>query len=338
LPTICAIVPLYNGKNYLAEALRSVLNQTRQPDEIFVVDDGSTDDGLGVAIVEDFCSLDSRIKLLRKPNGGQGSARNFGVRHSNSDFIALLDQDDIWYPHHLAELEKPYRKPSAYPLGWVYSNVDRINANGGMVCHNFLDTLGTHEHPKRRLMGCLMEDMMVLPGAALIERKAFDSVGGFDESLSGYEDDDLFLRMYCAGYRSVYINRALTKWRIHAKSTSFTDRMARSRMQYFEKLVVAFPDERELQRFYIRDLVAPRFLRNAMNDLCHGIDTKDKSRARLAYKHILRLTDFDRTKRRVLYRTVAWLLTNSIALRIIPHLPNAALHFGRNYLRKHQLV
>ena len=94
--SIVAIIALYNGAKYIERSLGSVLAQTLQPDEIIVVDDGSTDDGLGAALVEGFRKENPRIRLLRKANGGQSSTRNFGVKNSSGKLIALLDQDDAW--------------------------------------------------------------------------------------------------------------------------------------------------------------------------------------------------------------------------------------------------
>ena len=82
-----------------------------------------------------------------------------------------------------------------------------------------------------------------------MSRRAFDAVGGFDERLRGYEDDDLFLRMFSAGYDNVFLNRALSQWRVFSGSASFSARMAISRMLYFRKLLAEFPDEPDQGRF-----------------------------------------------------------------------------------------
>src|SRR5579863_2236308 len=156
--SVVAIIPLYNGAKWIEQAIRSVLTQTLMPDELIVVDDGSTDDGAGAAIVERLRHQYPLISLLRKPNGGQSSARNFAVAHSTKPLIALLDQDDLWYPHHLERMIGPFRKKSDIPLGWVYSNLDEIDESGATVCHAFLDTLGTL-HPKHSLAQCVSEDM-----------------------------------------------------------------------------------------------------------------------------------------------------------------------------------
>src|SRR5260370_10978356 len=106
--SIAAIIPLYNGAQWIEQSIKSVLAQTLAPDEFVVVDDGSTDDG--PRIVERLAQSHP-IRLLRKPNAAQSSARNFRATHSESALIALLDHDDAWYPHHLATLIKPFRKP-----------------------------------------------------------------------------------------------------------------------------------------------------------------------------------------------------------------------------------
>jgi glycosyltransferase involved in cell wall biosynthesis len=257
--SIVAIIPLYNGARWIEGAIRSVFAQTLQPDEFIVVDDGSTDEGAGAAIVERLAK-ERPIALLRKANGGQSSARNFGVRHSTTALIGFLDQDDLWYPGHLATLVKPFRKPTAMPLGWVYSDLAEIDETGGMMRHSILRS-APNEHPKRTLVGCIESDMFILPSASLICREAFEAVGGFDEQLCGYEDDDLFLRMFRAGYGNIFLNQPLSAWRIHASSTSYTERMAVSRRMYMQKLINLFPDDRHRGFRYQKYLIVPRFLR-----------------------------------------------------------------------------
>jgi glycosyltransferase involved in cell wall biosynthesis len=262
---ISAIIPLYNGAAYIEEALRSILTQYRPADEIIVVDDGSTDGGAGADIVRKIAELHP-VTLLTKPNGGQGSARNYGIRISTGDLIALLDQDDAWYPHHLQELEKPFYEPAHRPLGWVYSNLDQMRSDGLMLNFSMLNMIAGLEHPKTTLFRSIGSDLFILPGATLIARKAFDAVGGFDETLIGYEDDDFFLRLFMAGYGNQYLGDSMTKWRVHANSTSYTYKMARSRAKYFEILQTRFPDEPKMDLYYTRDIFVPRFLPATLGD------------------------------------------------------------------------
>src|SRR5262249_34670356 len=118
-------------------------------DEFIVIDDGLIDEG--PAIVEKLAQSHP-IRLLRKENGGQSSARNFGVVHSKSALIALLDQDDIWYPHHLEALVEVFKHHKGPPLGWAYSDFDDVDIDGNMVSRAYASDPHL-ENPKRRPNG-----------------------------------------------------------------------------------------------------------------------------------------------------------------------------------------
>jgi glycosyltransferase involved in cell wall biosynthesis len=213
------------------------------------------------------------IILLHKANGGQSSARNLGARSARGDLVAFLDQDDAWYAAHLEKLLQPFLDPPpGQPLGWVYSDVDEADVNGEIIRRNFLTTvLPNGQHPKRNLYWCIDRDMYVLPSAALISRAVFNEVGGYDERLSGYEDDDLFMRIFRAGKLNVFLDIALSKWCIHEGSSSFTPRMRRSRTIYCRKLLEMFPDKPAKNLYLSRDTILPRFYRQAQSEFRHAL-------------------------------------------------------------------
>ena len=281
--TVAAIIPLYNGAAFIRESLESVLAQTEPADEIIVVDDGSTDDG--AEIVKEMATRHP-IRLISKTNGGIGSARNRGIAEAKSTHIALLDQDDVWYEDHLAVLKRPFTDGDVPNLGLVYANLDQIDKLGRMMLRRCLDGLPS-PHPKTSLFNCLQHDMFILPGASLFTKSAFENVGCFDERLSGYEDDDLFFRMFSAGFRSIYLKElAVTKWRIYSSSTSFSSRMAKSRMIYFHKLVEAYPDDPMLNLYWARDLIGPRFFKLVRTDFIDGMRLRDHARVEQAWSDI----------------------------------------------------
>lgn len=312
--SIVAIIPLYNGARWIEGSIQSVLNQTLPPDEFIVVDDGSTDDG--PAIVETLAATHP-IRLLRKANGGQGSARNYGVAHSSSHLIALLDQDDGWYPNHLAELIKPFRKTYSLPLGWTYSDLDLVTESGDMYARNFLSDMQI-EQPKRHLTRCLSENMHVLPSASLISREAFEQVGGFDERLRGYEDDDLFLRIF-GHWHNVYVPLSLSYWRMNNNSASFSPTMAKSRMIYARKCIDAFPDDRKRNVFLVRDFTAPKFFRHAAVDYMKAAGDGDNTLAMRALTDMEEMAPYLKLKLRMAFR-LAWpiLVFPSIARLMLP--------------------
>lgn len=92
-PLVSVIVPVYNVEKYLREAVESVIHQTYKNLEIFLVDDGSTDNS--GAICDDYCTLDDRIKVIHKPNGGLSSARNAAMGIMRGEFVFFLDSDDV---------------------------------------------------------------------------------------------------------------------------------------------------------------------------------------------------------------------------------------------------
>ncbi len=281
--SVAAIIPLYNGAHFIRESLNSVLAQSEPADEIIVVDDGSTDHG--PEIVKEMAAR-YPIRLVSQPNGGIGSARNRGIAEAKSTHIALLDQDDIWYEDHLAVLKQPFVKGNILQLGVVYGNLDKVDRAGRMVLHRFLDTIPSQQ-PKKSLFECLRHDMFMLPGASLFSKEAFEQAGGFDERLSGYEDDDFFLRIFLLGLKSVYIKEhSVLKWRIYADSTSYSPKMAKSRMIYFRKVVDAFPYDDAVHINWIRDAIAPRFFHIARGELIEAMRRKDSARGDQAWSDL----------------------------------------------------
>jgi glycosyltransferase involved in cell wall biosynthesis len=329
--SVSAIIPLFNGGRYIGQALESVFAQDLPPNEVIVVDDGSTDDG--PEIVRRYAATNA-LTLLRKENGGQSSARNFGIRHASGTLIALLDQDDLWYPNHLTELTRPFRATSHGAIGWTYSNLDEIGAEGRLRARSVLST-GTAEHPKRDLMRCLQEDMFILPSCSVILRTAFDAVGGFDERLSGYEDDDLFVRMFVAGYHNIYLEEPLGQWRVYSTSSSFSARMAKSRMIYARKLFESFPDQPVFHRYYGRQLLAPRFLRQVTEAARDALRQGDLATAETA------LDDIAFLERKIAPEPTPYPLRDELLVTAIIPLHNGAKVIGnalRSILRQTRTV
>lgn len=278
---VAVIIPYYNGAKFIKRALDSVFSQTVAPDEVIVVNDGSGDDE------RDFLheiAGSYPIRVFDKPNGGQGSARNLGVAKSTAGFICFLDQDDFYLPRHIEILKRalPRDEPK---LGFVYADLHVADAHGNVL---FMSTVKEHsnQNPKRSLIDLLQNDMFVLPSASIISRSAYEAVGGFDEQFTGYEDDDLFMRIFRKGYSNHFVDRPVTVWCIHKESTSYSIKMARSRARYFSKLSGAFGDDPERGLYFFRDCLSPRFGRMFLLDAFKA--AKSNSPARAEISEILR--------------------------------------------------
>lgn len=254
-PAVAVIIPYYNGSKWVERAIKSVVTQSVMPDEFVIVNDGSK--------AEERAALDPLaakygFRILDKENGGQGSARNAGVAATSAEFISLLDQDDFYLPNHIKDLIAilPEDDPR---LGYVYADLCEGDGEGNIVHTNMLRQQ-PGMHPKvGHIVTMLRHDFFVLPSASLIYRAAFEAIGGFDEQFMGYEDDDLFLRFFRAGFTNYYLDKPVTVWCIHTGSTSWSVKMSRSRFKYFKKLVALYPDDEDKKTFYLRDCLIPRF-------------------------------------------------------------------------------
>lgn len=94
---VSVVIPCYNGARFISRTIESVLDQTDRPRELWVIDDGSTDDS--AAIIETYCrKAGDIVRLIRQENAGESRARNVGIGEAGQPFVAFLDADDIWLP------------------------------------------------------------------------------------------------------------------------------------------------------------------------------------------------------------------------------------------------
>lgn len=123
-PLISVIIPTYNRVNNVGNAINSALAQTYPNIEIIVVDDGSTDN------TEDLIKNFPQVQYVKKPNGGQASARNMGLKHSKGQYIASLDSDDIWHPNFLSTLASKIEEEA---LDFAFANWQQQQLDGSYV-------------------------------------------------------------------------------------------------------------------------------------------------------------------------------------------------------------
>ncbi len=296
-----AILPVFDGGRYLRGAVESLANQTEPPDELVVVNDGSPASDLDFL---DFLAAPFSIRVVHQSNAGQSAARNAGVRVASGELVAFLDQDDRWQPEHLAALCRPLRDDP--DVVWSYSDFDEIDTDGQVVTRRYL---GEHrvEHPKQTLRACIERDLMVLPSASVLRRDAFEQLGGFDATLRGYEDDDLYVRVFRAGGRFAFTPEALTLYRVHSDVDSATRRFAESRLRFSAKLRDSIVDDRRLGRYYFSDHIVPRFFDASLDDYLRAVSFEDWDAAARSYED---LVAFNRLRRR---RVPRW------KLRVLRH-------------------
>lgn len=191
-PKISVMIPVYNGELFLAEAIRSVLAQTLPPDEIIVVDDGSTD--ASAEIVRSF----SRVQLVRREHSGLAATLNAGVRQAAGAYLAFLDADDRWLPEKLALQVAAFTQERSLDMVFGYGRRFRVVEAEGLYREDALD---------------------VLPGVAksglLVTRSAFKRVGWFIESPEEHDFLNWYARACAAGLNMQILPQVIFERRIH---------------------------------------------------------------------------------------------------------------------------
>lgn len=167
---ISVIIPTYNGAAFIAEAVQSIFNQTYPVHEIIVVDDGSTDKTTDI-----IKNYPGNITLIEnKHKGNPAFGRNIGIEKATGDFIAFLDQDDLWPENKLEiQLASLQQKPSAMVDFGKVNLLDQQNELNRTFLAKFLTTMKDH----------------FLPSSGLFRKEAFDIVGKFDETLTYHGSD-----------------------------------------------------------------------------------------------------------------------------------------------------
>jgi len=214
-PRISIIMPTYNRTTYLRQAIQSVMNQTFNNWELIVVDDGSEmNNNINPVkeIVEDF--KDARIKYFRKENGGLSSALNYGLDVAEGDYIALLDDDDIWFNFHLSMLYKWIKvQKKQENVGVVYGQTmvgeikdKKIDVHKEAICTPF-------NRRNELLQGNRLTTCSVLIDKSIIYRHGLY----FDETLETHMDWDMWLRL-SKHTNFLYIDIQSSVYRVHDKN------------------------------------------------------------------------------------------------------------------------
>jgi len=318
--TVAAILPLFNGEAWVERTLGGILAQTLAPDEILVIDDGSTDGG--PQLVRELAKAHPQIRLISQANAGQSAARNVAITMCTSEWIALIDQDDFWYPNHLEQLVGAARRHAGLRLGLVYSDFDDVDGGGGMVSRDPLARAWV-DNPKRDLMKVLAQGFLIQPSTTLIKREAVREVGGFDERLMAYEDDDLFLRMFRAGYDNVFVPSTTSQWRIHELSAGGSERADDSLRLYQAKLLEAYPNDRWRGHYYRSDAIAPRFIRVWLTLYTRAGRYHDHKRMRAYAKEARALVKHLRPRARMLMGPVLFLVGRPFLFRLPARTPRS---------------
>jgi glycosyltransferase involved in cell wall biosynthesis len=199
-PSVSCIIAVYNGRQYLAEAIESLRGQSRPVDEIVVVDDGSTDDSAEIA-----AGFGPPVVVIRQKNAGQSAARNHGVRASRGDLLSFLDSDDLIHPR---KIERQLGRFEAAP---------HLALIDGYAQNFWSPEIPTDQ---RELAGWESLTHSDIPwpefiATWLFRREVWERVGEFDEGRRFAEDSDWRDRVGFSGMPLETMQVVLARRRLH---------------------------------------------------------------------------------------------------------------------------
>jgi glycosyltransferase involved in cell wall biosynthesis len=211
---LSVLMPVYNGENFIESAIRSVLNQTFSDFDFIIVDDGSTDNSR--KIVQQYAQKDSRIKgIYLDKNIGFSGVLNLGLTGIDTQWVARIDADDIWYSTKLEKQMTFLQKNKDYFL--VASWVDYIDKNGKIIGESKEDYTEWEKVKKRYKQN---KAVVFCHSSIIYDRNLVVSIGGYRKQFWPCEDADLWNRLLESGGKMVIYPEILTAYRIHGESIS----------------------------------------------------------------------------------------------------------------------
>ena len=231
-PKISVIMSVFNGSKFLADAIKSILNQTFKEFELIIVDDGSTDNSLN--IIRSFESADSRIKVISKLNEGLAKSLNAAISASQGDFIARMDADDISYKNRLEKQYEYMQKNKSIDL--CGCSMDIIDEHGNVTSEK-IQISNPDEILKKKYF-----QSPILHITFFGKKSFFAKHNGYREEFKYAQDYDLVMRGINAGAKICNIKDKLVQYRDYQQKVEPIKFIQQFRMT---ELIVKLSKERE---------------------------------------------------------------------------------------------
>lgn len=259
-PALSVVIPYYRGAETIREAVQSVVDQTLQPDEIVICDDGSPDD-LEAALGP----LRERVEIVRKENGGISSAMNAATLATSGEFLVQLDQDDVFLPRRLEAIAATI---AAHPEADVVATDAFIEYAGERVAR----LAELHPFPAAGQRKALLTSCFVLWPA--IRRSRLLAIGGYDDSFAVMQDWECFIRLALDGAGIAYVDEPLYRWRLTPGSRSSEDGVANAEalIQMTTK-TLANPNLEPFEQVIVQKALASHYRRMALERAHLAVET-----------------------------------------------------------------
>lgn len=237
-PKVSVIIPVYNGSNYLKEAIDSALAQTYKNIEIIVVNDGSTDNGATEKVAK---SYGDRIKYFGKKNGGVATALNLGIEKMTGEYFSWLSHDDIYKPFKV-ERQIAYLSGMKNKNVVLYSDYELIDEQGRLIEKRIQDHKMLERAPINSLLRGILNGITIL-----VPKAAFNKHGNFDPSLWCTQDYDLWYRLF-SHYPFIHQPEILSRTRVHAKQDTVSNpKVVTEGNVLWKRMIKDLPDKVKIQ-------------------------------------------------------------------------------------------
>lgn len=240
-PKVSIVIPVYNGANYMREAIDSALNQTYENCEVIVVNDGSTDETEQIAL-----SYGDRIRYFSKENGGVSTALNVGIENMEGEYFSWLSHDDVYYPWKI-ERQMNALSQRGDDRTIVYGNWDRLQMPEGVV-----RALPPNYRYRGRDYWCELRPVLfgLINGCTiLIHKSHFERAGLFDESLMTAQDYDMWFRIF-RNQQVIHLDEPLIMYRVHEKQGSVTIADFQQNCEAIQWEMIRNVTEKEVKRVF----------------------------------------------------------------------------------------
>ncbi len=204
MSTVSVVIPTFNREGFIEQCVVSALQQSKKPDEVIVVDDGSSDktwDVLRTLGFSDSKEERNSLRYIFQRNKGVSAARNQGIKAAKFRYIAFLDSDDLWLEK---KLEKQISSLESQSIRYRLSHTNEIWVRNGVRVNAHLK----HEKNGGDIFIQCLKLCCISPSSSLVDRSVFDDFGFFDENLPACEDYDFWLR-FCAFEDVHFVNEHL---------------------------------------------------------------------------------------------------------------------------------
>jgi len=213
-PLVSIIIPVFNGSDFLEEAIKSALDQTYKKIEIIVINDGSCDNGKTESVAFKY---KDQINYIVKENGGVSSAFNLGIKNMKGTYFSWLSHDDVYLPNKIAD-QIAYLISNDFINKEIilYSDYDLIDENSILLKHYKI----SHTQPEY-FKWLILTSYPVNGNTVLIPKSCFEKVGLFNEEFKTQQDYDMWVRL-ATYFPFIHLQKPLIKSRIHMKQGTIT--------------------------------------------------------------------------------------------------------------------